>query len=169
MKKIALLLLGALISSNPLFSLAAPDDPPEIAGQWSPLYNGDIVAVHMVVMPNEKVLFYAEGGQGRPLLDEIRIWDPKDLSLTRPALPPYDLFCSGHSVLPDGRIFIQGGHDEADAHGQSRATIYDPVTDTWDDSIPNMNAGRWYASNTILPNGDILVLNGAIDSYSNKS
>lgn len=148
---------------------AGPLDGPEIAGEWSSLYNGDVVAVHMVMMPTGKVLTYAEGGQGRPLLDEIRIWDPIELTLTMPELPPYDLFCSGHSVLPDGRVFIQGGHDEADAHGQSRATIYNPFTDTWDDTIPNMNAGRWYATSTILPNGDILVLNGAIDSYTNKN
>ena len=148
---------------------AGPLDGPEIAGEWSPVYNGDIVAIHMVMMPTGKVLTYAEGGQGRPLLDEIRIWDPVNLTLESPTLPPYDLFCSGHSVLPDGRIFIQGGHDEADAHGQSRATIYNPFTDSWDDSIPNMNSGRWYATSTILPNGDILVLNGAIDSYTNKN
>ncbi len=148
---------------------AGPLDSPAIAGQWSPVYNGDIVAVHMIVMPNGKVLNYAEGGQGRPMIEEIRIWDPIEESLTTPTLPPYDLFCSGHSVLPDGRVFIQGGHDEADAHGQSRATIYDPFSDTWDTSVPNMNAGRWYATNTILPNGDVLVLNGAIDGYNNKN
>ncbi|WP_054112775.1 PKD domain-containing protein [Marinagarivorans algicola] len=170
--RLAILALAVNAVNLPLTSTptqAGPLDPPHIAGQWSPVYDGDIVAVHMIVMPDGKVLNYAEGGQGRPMIEEIRIWDPVEETLTTPTLPPYDLFCSGHSVLPDGRVFIQGGHDEADAHGQSRATIYDPFSDTWDTSVPNMNAGRWYATNTILPNGDVLVLNGAIDGYNNKN
>ena len=165
MKAVCGFVLSALVG----VAYAGPFDGPEIAGEWSPLYDGDIVAVHMVMMPTGKVLTYEEGGQGAPVVDEIRIWDPVTLELTTPTYPPYDLFCSGHSVLPDGRIFIQGGQDGGDAIGEARATIYDPFTDTWDDTIPKMNAGRWYSTNTILPNGDVLVLNGAIDSYANKN
>lgn len=148
---------------------AGPFDGPEIAGQWTEVVDGEVIAVHMVMLPTGRVLTYEEGGVGRPLLDEIRLFDPKTLTVESPELPPHDLFCSGHSVLPDGRVFIQGGHDEADANGHSRAAIYDPFSDTWQDNIPNMNAGRWYSTNTILPNGDVLVLNGAIDSYTNKN
>ena len=162
-------LCGLALAALVRVANAGPFDGPEIAGEWSPLYDGDIIAVHMILMPTGKVLTYEEGGQGAPVVDEIRIWDPLTLELTTPTFPPYDLFCSGHSVLPDGRIFIQGGQDGGDAIGEARATIYDPFTDTWDDTIPKMNAGRWYSTNTILPNGDVLVLNGAIDSYANKN
>ena len=30
--------------------------------------------------------------------------------------------------------------------------------------MPDMNAGRWYPTNTTLPNGDVLVVSGSIDN-----
>ena len=46
-------------------------------------------------------------------------------------------------------------------HGLPSAHLYDPFTDTWTE-LPEMNAGRWYPTNTTLANGDVLVVSGAI-------
>jgi hypothetical protein len=43
--------------------------------------------------------------------------------------------------------------------GLASASYYNPVANTWT-SVPNMNAGRWYPSSTVLANGDILVTSG---------
>ena len=39
---------------------------------------------------------------------------------------------------------------------------YDPLNDTWT-RLPDMNNGRWYPTNTTLPNGDVLVISGWIN------
>ena len=70
-----------------------------------------------------------------------------------------NLFCSGHTFLPDGRLFVAGGH-LADGAGVNQTTIYDPVAGTWTPGAP-MNAGRWYPTVTRLPDGSVLVLSGS--------
>jgi hypothetical protein len=63
-------------------------------------------------------------------------------------------------LLSDGRLFVAGGHI-ADAVGEPRACIYDPVKDLWTE-MPRMNAGRWYPSCLTLPSGDVLTIAGDI-------
>ena len=75
--------------------------------------------------------------------------------------PGYDIFCAGHSFLADGRLFVAGGHI-SNFVGLSRASIYNPFTNAWS-NLPNMNAGRWYPTTTVLANGDVLVVSGHID------
>ena len=57
---------------------------------------------------------------------------------------------------------MTGGHISG-WHGLPSAHLYDPFTDTWTE-LPEMNAGRWYPTNTTLANGDVLVVSGAIAS-----
>ena len=45
--------------------------------------------------------------------------------------------------------------------GLSRASIYNPFTNAWS-NLPNMNAGRWYPTTTVLANGDVLVVSGTL-------
>ena len=68
---------------------------------------------------------------------------------------------AGHSFLADGTLFVAGGHI-SDFVGLSRASIYNPFTNAWS-NLPNMNAGRWYPTTTVLANGDVLVVSGYID------
>ncbi|HYH00642.1 MAG TPA: carboxypeptidase regulatory-like domain-containing protein [Terriglobales bacterium] len=67
--------------------------------------------------------------------------------------------------MADGRLFIAGGHI-ADYTGYPQALIYDPGGNSFT-AVPDMNAGRWYPTNTLLPNGDVLVVSG--DMTSNTS
>ena len=41
-----------------------------------------------------------------------------------------NLFCSGHTFLPDGRLLVAGGHF-FDSKGIDQASIYDYRTNTW--------------------------------------
>src|SRR6185437_3308887 len=79
----------------------------------------------------------------------------------------YRLFCAGHTSLADGRVFISGGHI-ADYTGYSHSEIFDPATNTFK-TLPDMNAGRWYPTTTELPNGDVLVVSGDINSNTNTN
>ena len=47
--------------------------------------------------------------------------------------------------------------------GLSRASKYNPFTNAWSNPLPNMNAGRWYPTTTVLANGDVLVVSGDRD------
>jgi hypothetical protein len=64
--------------------------------------------------------------------------------------------------MGDGQLFVAGGHIREDV-GLSKASRYNPLTDTWA-VLPDMNAGRWYPTVTTLSNGDMLVVSGSIDT-----
>jgi hypothetical protein len=67
-----------------------------------------------------------------------------------------DLFCSGHSFMPDGRLLIAGGAPS----GTLRAThIFDPMAETWT-RVTDMNQARWYPTIVTLPDGRILAASG---------
>jgi hypothetical protein len=125
--------------------------PPEAsAGSWSPVLSAPIVATHMHLLPDGLVLMF--GNNGPP-----QLWDPATGQFT--VIPsPANLFCSGHTFLPDGRLLVTGGHI-TDDHGLPAATIFDYRTKAWS-SGPAMARGRWYPTSTTLPNGEVLTVAG---------
>jgi len=132
-----------------------------VTGQWSavqtwPSTNAGWVPTHAVVLPTGKVLYYSSYGDGL----NPHFWDPATNAVTTAPLPGYNIFCSGHSFLADGKLFVTGGHID-DYVGYIHASIYDPFANTWT-QVPDMNAGRWYPTNTTLANGDVLVVSGTI-------
>jgi hypothetical protein len=129
---------------------------PDVVGQWSGVTSWPIVAVHMQMLPTGKVMFYPYG-------DGPRLWDPANPgTLGSTALCGYNIFCTGHSLLADGRLLVTGGHIE-NGVGLKFASVYDPFKNTWARQ-PDMNAGRWYPTNTTLANGDVLCVSGNIDN-----
>ncbi len=130
-------------------------------GQWSPVANWPTRAVHTSLLPDGRVFFvsyYAESLQPH-------IWDPASNTFSATASSSYELFCAGHASLPDGRVFISGGHI-ADYTGYAHSVIYDASRNTFT-ALPDMNEGRWYPTTTVLPNGDVLVLSGDVNSNTN--
>ena len=71
---------------------------------------------------------------------------------------PPDLFCTGHSFLPDGRLLATGGHIH-DYKGLRYAYTFDSATNTWSRAA-DMRGGRWYPTNVTLANGEVLVYSG---------
>jgi hypothetical protein len=123
-------------------------------GQWSAVQSWPVQATHSHLLPTGKVLFYPAWSQG----DTPYVWDPSTGGLVGSALPGYNIFCSGHAFLADGRLFVAGGHVANDV-GLPHASVYNPFSDTWT-QLPDMNAGRWYPTSTLLPSGDVLVMSG---------
>ena len=87
------------------------------------------------------------------------MWDPVTGSITLVPNPYFNLFCSGHSQLADGRILVVGGYDSSSV-GAANANIFDPVTQSWS-ALPDMAYRRWYPTSTTLPDGRALVTSGA--------
>jgi len=129
-----------------------------VTGQWTKVTNLPSVPVHDHLLPNGKVLLWGRSATGTQPL-----WDPATQGVNG-SVPSagYDLFCAGHTFLADGRLIVAGGHI-SDNVGLAKASIYDAATNTWT-AIPDMNAGRWYPTATMLPNGDALVVSGNMDT-----
>ena len=123
-------------------------------GKWSGVIPWPIVAVHLAVLPDGRVL--SMGKTGVP-----QIWDPETGEFTAAPSPAW-LFCSGHAFLPDGRLLVIGGHID-DSKGLPDATIFDYRSGSWSQGPP-MAQGRWYPTATTLPSGEILALAGSDSS-----
>jgi len=119
-------------------------------GEWSAPEAWPIVAVHLHLLSNGKVLAWGKFG-------DPYVWDPAADTFT-PHPVGSNLFCSGHAMTSTGQLFVAGGHI-TDAHGLPDANLYNPSTDTWT-SLPPMSHGRWYPTVTELPNGQFLVTAG---------
>ncbi len=138
-------------------------------GQWGPVFNLPNVAIHTNVLPNGLVLMWGRRDDPDESLDVRHctpfLWNPTTGEVSRtpkPTLPNGDtvnLFCAGHTFLPDGRLLVVGGHLH-DSDGVNQACIYDSTTNTWTASA-RMNKGRWYPTAVTLPNGSVLVLSGS--------
>lgn len=135
-----------------------------VVGSWSSVINLPIAPIHLHLLPNSKVLGWSGYTYPNLATSEYIIWDPANPNATlSAAVPPSNinnLFCSGHSFLPDGRLLITGGQNGANlTEGIPDATIYDYKAQTWT-RVPNMNKGRWYPTNVSLSNGEQLTLSG---------
>jgi hypothetical protein len=120
-------------------------------GRWEPLFSTPVIALHMHMLKTGKVLMWGLTGQAA-------LWNPENGNFTT-LNKPYELFCSGHTILPDGRLLVSGGHIAND-RGLPNAAIYDPTHNSWT-TIASMARGRWYPSVSTLPNGDIVTISGA--------
>jgi fibronectin type 3 domain-containing protein len=129
---------------------AAPSD----VGEWSAPLSWPLVAVHMSLEPDGQVLAF-DGFSYAP--NSERLWNPSTGAFTS---VPYsrNLFCAGHTQLPDGRTLIVGGHVSANA-GLADTTIFNPVTKLWTRG-PDMAVTRWYPTALQLPNGRVFVYAG---------
>jgi len=126
-------------------------------GEWSSLYGAPIVQLHLHLLLSGKVLSWGHAG-------DPQVWDPATGRFTGVQSPSL-LFCAGHDFLPDGRLLIAGGHI-SDLHGLPNTNIFDPATETFQAVAP-MAAGRWYPTNTTLPDGEVLTLAGTDEQDNN--
>lgn len=153
--------LGTLITTTVTIN---DDDIPDPPGEWSAKVSLPVTAIHTVMLKTGEVMLWSRhdaGQHGTP-----HIFNPTTGASRMVADPGYDIFCAGHVVLPDGRVFVAGGHI-TDGAGEKKASIYDPQANTWV-PVPDMNAGRWYPTVTLLPSGDVLVLGGTFKNDPNN-
>ena len=155
-------------------------------GQWDGPYSIlppelSILGAHVTVLPSGKIHYwntnYVDGAYARS-----QIWDPVLDVHTRIDAPQNradenNVFCTGHAFLPDGRLLVTGGHlnwwnaafgDWGAFRGLPYTNIFEPfdgALGTWSSAaLPDMNAGRWYPTNTSLATGDVLVVSGTTEA-----
>jgi hypothetical protein len=125
-------------------------EPQASSGEWAAQIDWPVVAAHLHLLPSGQLLSW--GRIGDPW-----IWDPATGVFT--ILPvPTNIFCSGHTFLPDGRLLVAGGHI-TDHHGLPDANLFDAATRTWTAVAP-MSKGRWYPTTTTLADGQVIAVAG---------
>ncbi|MEZ0333869.1 MAG: galactose oxidase-like domain-containing protein, partial [Gemmatimonadales bacterium] len=136
-------------------SLAAALDAGTM-GEWTaPFSWGAVpaVAINAALLPNRQVVTYGRHHR-QPVL-----WNPANPG-TFTSLPlPADFFCSGLTLLRNGKLFVAGGHAGVDNFGLKVAYQFNQSTLQWIRSA-DMQNGRWYPTLTTMGNGQILAISG---------
>ncbi len=140
-------------------------------GKWSPIYPWPDCAIHLHLLPDGKILSYSDDHTPERFADYTEAF-VVTIPYGRPPSPDYvkvpntttNLFCGGHVFLPDGRLFVAGGHEGKDGLGSKDVNIFEYAPAyAWrrQDMFP-MNGGRWYPSLVVLSNGDIVTMSGHV-------
>ena len=139
------------------------------AGSFSAPFEMGMIAIHMVLQPDGRVMYYGTRPDGKQsAFYEYGVWDPSagtgpDSVMVLLNSGGTDLFCSSQTVLPqDGRTFIAGGDtQDFDTNGfNNNSNLFDNKSNTLVRG-PNMNRARWYSSLTTLMNGEVYIQGGA--------
>ena len=172
-------LLGAGVTSAALTAAPGVVSPAaagerERIGSWSAPFDLRGVAIHLALLHTDQLLYFSSV-EGDPDVDRtslVRTYDLAASTIREPVTAPAgigyhrDLFCAGMNVLPDGRVFVPGGHDhttgEHDTEGWRGTDVFDPVTRRWTPG-PELAVERWYPTSVSMPSGRTLVMGGGED------
>jgi hypothetical protein len=156
-------------SSSVNVTVRAPFGGATSLGKWSDVIIMPAPTVHLAVLPNGKVIFW-EYDEKIPTSFRSRtyVWDAVNNSgFTQINNAQTAVFCSGHSLLPDGRLFAIGGTTITLPNGvllgSRTSSFFDTNTQVWSPG-PNLNISRFYPSSLVLGNGDVLALAGTNDT-----
>jgi hypothetical protein len=147
-------------------------------GTWAKTSNPSPVrAVHAALLRTGKVLLIAGSGNDPNQFAagsfKTAIYDPTTDTMRSDVATPYDLFCSGHAFLPDGRLLVAGGTtayqtDTSPYKGEKRVSIFDPVSETYQ-TAPSMAIGRWYPTVVSRGDGSLVAVAGFDDNAQHSN
>ncbi|HWZ59729.1 MAG TPA: galactose oxidase-like domain-containing protein [Gemmatimonadaceae bacterium] len=136
-------------------------------GAWTSVIPWPVVGIHSALLPSGKVISWGRMEISPP--EYPVVWDPvADPNATRPQTQypiANNLFCSGETFLPDGRLAVVGGHYDTNS---GRATAFTFDGSTWA-PLPTMMTGRWYPTGTTMSDGEMLVESGTDSLLQNDS
>ena len=138
------------------------------AGVFGIAVNWPLIAIHMVLLPDGRVMSYgtsATGAQSAQFIYDV--WDPSlgtgtNAHLVLPNNTNTDLFCSAQSVMLSGEVLTSGGDLTVNGIRNSAnndTTIFSPTANTLTSNTP-MTYARWYGSLVALPNGQLVIFGG---------
>jgi len=142
-------------SPDATFATTPASQGADVVGQWAPAVDWPFVGVHLIQLyTGEFLVFDAWEIPSHPY-----IWNPTTNVFTE--IPnPFGIFCSGHSMLADGRVLIVGGHAAGEV-GIKQAFLFDPATRAWT-RAPDMSIARWYPSRRRCRTVAVVALSGMI-------
>jgi len=143
----------------------------------NPTYTLDTIAVHMALLKSGKIITFTgdDADIGNWNKGKSSIWDPENPTVSNNPLITRNLFCAGHCILPDGRLFAAGGQTTVSPlfpnglisflglyfrKGADHDThTFDPVNNKWT-KHQSMPKARWYPTCITLPDGQALIVSG---------
>jgi galactose oxidase len=141
-------------------SVPADAADPAVTGSWTKPFRLTLVSIHAVMLHTGNVLLFS--WPNKTVGSDAVLWNPVSGKITNIALSyQRDIFCSGMSVLPDGRVFIAGGHlyQGVFGGGVANTTIFDPAANSWTEG-PLMSQPRWYPTTAQLGDGSVMIFAG---------
>jgi hypothetical protein len=188
--------LRAASASPRAAAVPAPNPPTD--GKWTQHFSIPVIGINAIMLPTGRVLWFAYpknananyngGDKNAPNEAQGWLWDPAkgtgagafkrvDPPLWRdPAdgrLKPANIWCAGQALLPDGRVVVAGGNlaysNETNKSflGLNKVYTFNPWSETWTEQ-PDMEHGRWYPSQVLLPDGRMVIV-GGLDENGNSS
>ncbi len=153
-------------------------DPAKV-GLWEQVrFRFNNLPVHVALLRTGKVLGF--GGSGN---DETQLATPHPAELWNPETGEFrtvdqrlegDIFCSGHSFLPDGKLLVAGGTYKYDGKlfglpvppfsGLEQSYLFDPGEERWT-RIGDMSKGRWYPTLVSMSNGSVVTVAGLTKGF----
>src|SRR5437667_8532957 len=154
--------VGKVLCVSVLVGLALPQLMAQAnVGQWTTLpYSMPINPIHATLLNTGKVLVVAGSGNYPPNKNyQAAVWDPTTGTITVQTVT-WDMFCNGAVVLPDGRVFINGGTTQYNPfHGAANTSVFDSVNSSFTDQ-PIVLHRCCYPTVTTPGDGRILTISG---------
>ena len=158
---------------------------PAIYGFWEPIkYKFKYLPIHIALLHNGKVLAFGGSGNDPKYLKDpfpAEIFEPNEIGKDNGKIYTIsnngiegDIFCAGHTFLPDGKLLVAGGTYKYDGSavnpklppfsGLDHTYIFDPSTLSWQ-RIQNMKYGRWYPTCIMISDGRIITMAGLSKNF----
>jgi hypothetical protein len=157
-------------------------EPLDEVGRWGRSFDIPVFAINAAMLTTGKVLWFAypnspDYGPGIQHGGRAYLWDPSKgtgqsafTAVPPPIDParglPVNLFCAGISFLADGQVLVTGGNLAYPAEtaggkyaGLNHVYTFDPRAERWTRQ-PDMNHGRWYPSQLLMPDGRSFIMGG---------
>lgn len=142
-------------------------------GSFGPVVNWPLIPIHVVLLPDGRVLGYGSDGQGNQTGQfTYDVWDPAKGTdaashLTLPNTTGTDTFCSGQIVLPaSGAVLLTGGDKTVNNvrnYSVNDVNLFDYRSSALYSAQQPMQFLRWYPTVLTTAAGEVLVLGGRID------
>ncbi len=143
-------------------------------GWWSNLAEWPINAIHASVLNDGRVMNYGTGPSGaQGALFVYDVWSPPTDGvgvgehMVLPNTTGTDLFCSAQTLFPNGELLLAGGDNRYNAangynNGVADVNIFKKVNNVYTlaKQPQSLRIARWYATQTMLPSGRVLVTGG---------
>lgn len=165
-------LLAVALAAASVAGGAHADDA-YLKGRFDPVVNWPLIPIHVVLLPDGRVLSYGTDGKGNQTGQFIYdVWDPAKGTdaashLTLPNTTGTDTFCSGQSVLPySGAVLLTGGDKTVNGvrnYSVNDVNLFDPARTTLYSANQPMAFLRWYPTVLTTAQGEVLVLGGRAD------
>lgn len=144
-----------------------------LRGSFSAVANWPLIPLHVVLLPDGRVMSYGTDGQGNQTGQfTYDVWDPSKGTgatshLTLPNTTGTDTFCSGQIVLPaSGAVLLTGGDKTVNGvrnYSINDVNLFDWRTNSLYSAQQPMSFLRWYPTVLTTAAGEVLVLGGRAD------